>query len=91
METTLAARSPRLKNKFKKSEGAATSEVPTYEKLIPVTNDSMLQVYVSAVADPTHFWLQLISPRAVELDHLVDNMTDYYKKEENRELHKLNG
>uniref|UniRef100_A0A224XPC3 Putativekinase anchor protein n=1 Tax=Panstrongylus lignarius TaxID=156445 RepID=A0A224XPC3_9HEMI len=90
MEMALATRSPRLKSKFKKSEGTECAKVPSYERLVPIANDSMLQVYVSAVADPTHFWLQLISPRAVELDHLVDNMTEYYKKEENRELHKLN-
>ncbi|KAK9505538.1 hypothetical protein O3M35_009566 [Rhynocoris fuscipes] len=89
MHATLSSRSPRLKNKNKKYE-VGDNKVPSYEKLITSTNDSMLQVYVSAVADPTHFWLQLISPRAVELDHLVDNMTEYYENEENRKLHKLN-
>jgi hypothetical protein len=33
--------------------------------------------------------LQVIGPRAVELDHLVEEMTEFYKQEENRECHAL--
>lgn len=32
---------------------------------------------------------QLINPRAVELDLLVDEMTEYYNKLENQKLHNL--
>jgi hypothetical protein len=33
--------------------------------------------------------LQVIGPRAVELDHLVEEMTEFYGQEENRECHAL--
>jgi hypothetical protein len=35
-----------------------------------------------------HFF-QVIGPRAVELDHLVDEMTEFYRQDENRELHAI--
>jgi hypothetical protein len=31
--------------------------------------------------------LQLINSRSAELDHLVEEMTEYYSQPENRELH----
>lgn len=82
-------RSPRARAKNRKGNGIVENKVPQFERLIGTPNESMIQVYVSSVASPSHFWLQLISPRAVELDHLVDDMTEYYSKEENRKLHKL--
>ena len=33
--------------------------------------------------------LQVIGPQAVELDHLVAEMTEFYRQEENRECHAL--
>jgi hypothetical protein len=33
--------------------------------------------------------LQVIVPRAVELDHLVEEMTEFYSQEENRDCHAL--
>jgi hypothetical protein len=49
---------------------------------------------VSSVFICTHFdtcacLLQVIGPRAVELDHLVEEMTEFYRQEENRECHAL--
>lgn len=41
------------------------------------------------MVDPSHFWVQIVSPKATELDQLVEEMTEYYGKEENRELHVL--
>lgn len=41
------------------------------------------------MVDPSHFWLQIVGPKATELDLLVEEMTEYYIKEENRELHTL--
>lgn len=82
-------RSPRARVKNRKGNGIVPYKIPQYERLIGTPNESMIQVYVSSVASPSHFWLQLISPRAVELDHLVDDMTEYYSKEENQKLHKL--
>lgn len=48
-----------------------------------------MEVYVSAAVNPSQFWLQIVGPNANELDQLVEEMTDYYSKQENKELHKL--
>lgn len=48
-----------------------------------------MEVYVSAVKTPSLFWIQVIGPANIDLQHLVDEMTKYYKNEENRELHIL--
>ena len=32
---------------------------------------------------------QVIGPQAVEIDHLVAEMTEFYRQEENRECHAL--
>lgn len=34
-------------------------------------------------------FFQVIGPRAVDLDHLVEEMTEFYRTEENRELHAI--
>jgi len=86
----IASRSPRGKIKPKRE-----TVVPEFEgdklspKLPMLTSESMMEVYISAVENPTHFWLQLVSPKSVDLDHLVEEMTEYYSQEENRELHRL--
>lgn len=41
------------------------------------------------MVDPSHFWLQIVSPKATELDQLVEEMTEYYSKESNRKSHIL--
>lgn len=41
------------------------------------------------MVDPSHFWLQIVGPKATELDQLVEDMTEYYSKPENREFHVL--
>ncbi|KAK3907750.1 Tudor and KH domain-containing protein-like protein [Frankliniella fusca] len=46
-------------------------------------------VFVSALENPGQFWVQLVSQRGVELDQLVEDMTEYYSKPENQELHTL--
>lgn len=51
--------------------------------------DAQFEVYVSAMVDPSHFWLQIVGPKATELDLLVEEMTEYYAKEEYKELHML--
>ncbi|KAL1109972.1 hypothetical protein AAG570_014081, partial [Ranatra chinensis] len=89
MQQSLANRSPRHRRNKQTNNSATVEEERRHERLTGSSGDSMIQVYVSSVANPTHFWLQLISPKAVDLDHLVDDMTEYYSKEENRELHKL--
>lgn len=42
------------------------------------------------MVDPSRFWLQIVGPKATELDQLVEEMTVYYNNEFNKELHQLN-
>lgn len=62
---------------------------PKPEKLNPTSSDGQLEVYVSAVASPARFWLQLVGPQSSELDILVNTMTEYYAKPDNQQLHKI--
>jgi tudor domain-containing protein 2 len=41
------------------------------------------------MVDPSRFWLQIVGPKATELDVLVEEMTEYYRKQENRDSHVL--
>lgn len=43
-----------------------------------------MDVYVSAVASPSRFWIQIIGPQTKQLDQLIEEMTAYYKDEENK-------
>ena len=51
--------------------------------------EDLVEVYVSAVETPSLFWIHVIGPGNKALDSLVGEMTEYYNKEENRELHIL--
>lgn len=51
--------------------------------------DGLMEVYISAMQTPSLFWIQVIGSANVDLQHLVDEMTEYYNNEENRELHIL--
>jgi tudor domain-containing protein 2 len=59
------------------------------ECLVVTGKDGLLEVYVSAVEHPGRFWVQIFGPQAVELDHLVEEMTEFYRQEENRECYAL--
>lgn len=48
-----------------------------------------IEVYVSAVSSPSRFWVQFVGPQVTQLDLLVEEMTEYYGKKENRENHAL--
>ncbi|XP_039299293.1 tudor and KH domain-containing protein homolog [Nilaparvata lugens] len=68
---------------------AGAAEKHSTEKLVSVVSDGSMQIFVSAVASPKKFWVQVLSPKSVKLDHLVDQMTDYYNTPENKELHTI--
>lgn len=51
--------------------------------------DGLIEVYVSAMKSPNQFWIQVIGSGNIALHNLVSEMTEYYNKEENRELHAL--
>ncbi|XP_042300489.1 tudor and KH domain-containing protein-like, partial [Sceloporus undulatus] len=38
-----------------------------------------LEVYISAAENPNHFWIQIIGSRALQLDKLTYEMTQYYE------------
>ncbi|KAF9788867.1 hypothetical protein SFRURICE_018443 [Spodoptera frugiperda] len=48
-----------------------------------------IEVFVSAVSSPSRFWVQFVGPQVTQLDLLVEEMTEYYGKKENRENHAL--
>lgn len=48
-----------------------------------------MEVYVSASESPSQFWIQVVGPSILALDELIVEMTDYYSKKENQELHAL--
>lgn len=52
-------------------------------------SDSQLKVYVSAIASPARFWVQMVGPQTTKLDGLVEEMTEYYSQPENQALHKV--
>ncbi|XP_030758561.1 tudor and KH domain-containing protein homolog [Sitophilus oryzae] len=81
-EPRLPARSPEVVKKV---------ETPKYEKITPVPGqpDNQFEVYVSAMENPSKFWLQIVGPKATELDCLVEEMTEYYGKLDNRAQHVL--
>ncbi|XP_012870748.1 PREDICTED: tudor and KH domain-containing protein [Dipodomys ordii] len=41
--------------------------------------DEYLEVYVSASEHPNHFWIQIIGSRSLQLDKLVNEMTQHYE------------
>ncbi|GJQ86927.1 hypothetical protein Trydic_g11796 [Trypoxylus dichotomus] len=90
LNASLAKREPRLPPKNLDAPKVA-KEIPKVERISPVPGqpDSQFDVYVSAMVDPSHFWLQIVGPKATELDQLVEDMTEYYNKPENREFHVL--
>ncbi|GLV44789.1 papi [Carabus blaptoides fortunei] len=49
-----------------------------YEKLTPALSNGLIEVYVSAVMSPSRFVVQIVGPKANELDLLVELMTEYY-------------
>lgn len=59
------------------------------EKLVSTSSDGSLTVFISSVINPDKFWVQIMNDRAVELDQLVDSMTDYYNQQSNQETHHL--
>lgn len=60
-----------------------------FEKLSSTSSDGQLEVYVSAIASPAKFWLQIVGPQTSELDLLCDRLTDYYNQPTNQIQHKI--
>jgi len=43
-------------------------------------------VYVSAVENPEHFWIQMLSERSTQLDSLINEMTSFYETQQVQQL-----
>lgn len=56
---------------------------------LPNNFGGQMEVYVSAVASPARFWVQIVSPQIKKLDALIQEMTDYYSQAENKEKHRI--
>lgn len=65
------------------------SIVSKAEKLNATSAGGQMEVYVSAIASPSKFWLQMVGPQSTELDTLIESMTEYYSQAENQELHRI--
>nr|XP_024218941.1 tudor and KH domain-containing protein homolog [Halyomorpha halys] len=60
-----------------------------YEKLIEKSGGCLTYVFVPVVDSPSHFWIQFVSQKIIALQHLINDMSEYYDKKENRIRHKL--
>ncbi|XP_043274911.1 tudor and KH domain-containing protein homolog isoform X2 [Venturia canescens] len=52
-------------------------------------NEGTMDVYVSAIENPSQFWVQVAGSGTLCLDELVAEMTAYYEDVENQEIHAL--
>ncbi|KAM8921538.1 LOW QUALITY PROTEIN: tudor and KH domain-containing protein [Pelodytes ibericus] len=44
--------------------------------------DEYVDIYVSAVENPQHFWIQILGPRSSHLDKLTTEMSEHYQKQQ---------
>ncbi|ELK36267.1 Tudor and KH domain-containing protein [Myotis davidii] len=66
---------------FQKSGAQTSPEMSMFEIPSPDFSfhaDEFLEVYVSASEHPNHFWIQIIGSRSLQLDKLVNEMTQHY-------------
>ncbi|KAG8520387.1 Tudor and KH domain-containing protein [Galemys pyrenaicus] len=67
---------------FQKSGDQTSPEMSMFEIPSPDFSfhaDEFLEVYVSASEHPNHFWIQIIGSRSLQLDKLVNEMTQHYE------------
>lgn len=72
------------------SQTSLSSHLPPREKLLASRNeDKPMEIYVSAIASPSKFWVQIIGPQSKKLDDMVQSMTEYYSEPENKARHQI--
>lgn len=59
------------------------------DELVATSADGYIEVYVSALESPSRFWVQLVGTQSINLDKLVEDMTNYYSHEPNQQSHAL--
>ncbi|CAD6216288.1 GSCOCG00004439001-RA-CDS [Cotesia congregata] len=84
LEVSQSSRSPRGKVS-PRSTPTQSDSVQTIDSSL----DGVMEVYVSASESPSQFWIQMVGDSILELDKLIDEMSEYYSKKENQELHVL--
>lgn len=72
------------------SETSLNMNLPSREKLTSNGYEKQMEVYVSAVASPSRFWVHIIGKQTKKLDELVKEMTEYYSLESSRQMHHIN-
>lgn len=45
-----------------------------------------MEVFVSAIEHPGHFWVQIITASSLQLDKLIDDMTAFYSNDDSSEV-----
>lgn len=80
-------------DKYMTSEDSNVSDQTPSQQPVTITTNIMgwpgteyVEVYISSVADPHHFWVQLVTSMALQLDELVQNMTSLYNSDHNRNV-----
>ncbi|KOC67666.1 Tudor and KH domain-containing protein [Habropoda laboriosa] len=87
LEASSAARLPR--GKLSPRNTVVSASEPSTESLSIQVTDGLMEVYVSAMENPSQFWVQVVGSGTTALDKLVCEMTAYYNDEQNHELHTL--
>lgn len=60
-----------------------------HESLVATGSDGFSEVYLSAVASPSKFWIQVIGVRSTALDKMVESMTNFYSNDDNKRGHSV--
>lgn len=84
----LANASANRKQRNPDKKGATPVPVSQLEQVRFPSHGDYFTVYVSAVEHPNHFWMQIISTKASELDLMVEEMTEFYSQVRNQEAYK---
>ncbi|XP_036327770.1 tudor and KH domain-containing protein homolog [Rhagoletis pomonella] len=72
------------------SQTSLSSHLLPREKMLAARDEEKpMEVYVSAIASPSKFWVQIIGPQSKKLDDMVQSMTDYYSEPENKARHQI--
>lgn len=48
-----------------------------------------MEVYISAMETPSHFWIQIVGPGMIYLESLTNQMSMYYDNKVNQEMYTL--
>ncbi|NP_001089292.1 tudor and KH domain containing L homeolog [Xenopus laevis] len=76
-ESLLRVNQPSKENVADTTYEVTRFEVPSPD--YPFRADEYVDVYVSAVENPEHFWIQILGSRSTQLDKLTSEMTEHYQ------------